>query len=336
MIRFISLLCFFTCAIQVSIAQTDTTKGTVLSPEATKQLLSQLKFDTTKMLAETAERSCNCIDSFLRVRKAGDNNSEILKNITACIDAEVVSYQLALKMYRALTSSDKNIMLSTEKNSSEYGRYYKDIETWLADSCVALRSAMSSNDEKETELSFSKDPEAIRQYNAGIKYLNIEEYGVALTYFDKAVSIDPKFVFAIDNLAICYRRTGEFDKALATYDKSLALSPKGKTALQNIPVVYELKKDYPKALQAYKTFLKYYPGDAEVYYGMGRISIIYTGDLEGGVDYMCKAYNIYVKDKSPYSADAEKNLSYAYQKMKEQGKEETFFKILKDNNISTK
>jgi hypothetical protein len=51
---------------------------------------------------------------------------------------------------------------------------------------------------------------------------------------------------------------------------------------------------------------------------------------------MCKAYNIYIETKSPYSADAQKNLAYAYQKMKEQGKEETFFKIHKNNIISTK
>jgi tetratricopeptide (TPR) repeat protein len=103
----------------------------------------------------------------------------------------------------------------------------------------------------------------MRLYNAGIKYLKIEEFGVALTYFDKAVSTDPKFVFAIDNLAVCYRKTGEPDKALATYDKSLTLSSKGRTALQNIPVIYELKKDYAKALEGYKKFLQYYPEGAE-------------------------------------------------------------------------
>lgn len=336
MIRFISLTCFFVFSMQISFAQNDKNKSTVLSPDVTKQLLAAIKFDTVKILKESSENSCNCIDSFMRVRKAGDKNSDIVKNISACIDNEVISYQLILKMYRSFNSPDKNISLNTDKNSAEYRYYYSDIESWLVDSCYALRAVMSSNDEKETELSFSKNPEALRQYNAGINYIKIEEYGVALTYFEKAVAADPKFVFAMDNLAICYRRTGELDKALATYDRSIALSPKGHTALQNVPVIYELKKDYAKAIEAYKKFLQYYPDDAESYYGMGRIAITYTEDFENGVDFMCKAYNIYKKDKSPYIADAQQNLTYAYKKMKKLGKEEIFLKILKDNNISTK
>ena len=336
MTKFISFLLFFICSVQISIAQNVKTQGTELSPEATKQLLSLIKPDTTKILRESSMNACHCIDSFLQVRKAGDPNSEILKNVTTCIDNEVLVYQMVIKTWQSFTSSEKNIVVSSNKNSKEYQKYYKDIETWVTDSCSALRLIMGSNDEAETEFSFSNDPEAIKQYNAGIKNLTKENYAEALPYFKKAIEIDPKFVFALDNLAICYRRTGALDNALATYEKSLAVSPKGKTPLQNIPVIYELKKDYPKAIESYKKFLLHFPDDAEAYYGMGRIAIVYTDDIENGVDYMCKAYTIYVKEKSPYSNDAEKNIAYAYKKMKEQGKEEVFLKILERNNISTK
>jgi tetratricopeptide (TPR) repeat protein len=336
MIKSISFTCILLCLIQLCAAQTDKNKGTELSPELTKQLLSTIKPDTARILRASSLDACHCIDSFLQARKAGDPNSDIIKNVTACIESEVITYQMVLKTYQIFSSSDKIISINTNKNSAEYQSCYKDIEAWLTDSCSVLRIAMGSNDEKETELSFSKDPEAIKQYNAGIKYFIKEAYADAMPYFKKAVEADSKFVFALDNLAICYRKTGELDNALSTYKKSLEISPKGKTPLQNIPVIYELKKDYSKAIEGYKKFLKYFPDDAEAYYGMGRISIIYTNDLENGVDFMCKAYNIYVKEKSPYSNDAQKNIAYAYQKMKEQGKEELFFKILKDNNISAK
>jgi len=51
------------------------------------------------------------------------------------------------------------------------------------------------------------------------------------------------------------------------------------------------------------------------------------------LDYMCKAYNIYVHDKSPYRSDAEKVINMIYTQMKKDNKEEEFNKILKDNNI---
>lgn len=308
---------------------------TVLSPETTRQLLSELKPDTAKILAETSSKACQCIDSFMQARKAGDGTN-ILVKVNSCIDEEVLSYQSVMKIYQSFTSAEKNIIINSNKNSAEYKKYYSDIEAWLKDSCSALKLALGSNDEEETELSFSKDPEAIKQYNLGINYLTAEDYQQALPYFKNATEADPKFVFALDNLAICYRKTNDLDKAIATYNKSLELSPRGKTPLQNIPVIHELKKDYDKALLGYKKLLEYYPENVEAFYGMGRVSIAFLQDYENGVDYMCKAYNIYVKEKSPYRIDAEKNLAYAYQKMKEQGKEEIFYKILKDNNISVK
>lgn len=334
--KIISIIFVFICTAQVGIAQKDKGKSETLSPEATKQLMKSLTLDSTKILREHATTACHCIDSFMLTRKAGDSNSVVVKAISSCIDKEVSVYQMIMKLNQALTSTDKNIVINIDKNSADYTRYYRDIETWLADSCSTLRAAMSSNEEKENELSFSDDPEAIKQYNLGIKSLNKEEYADALPYFKKATEADPKFVYALDNLAICYRKTGELDKALTVYSQSLELSPKGKTPLQNIPVIYELKKDYPRALENYKKLLQYYPDDAEAYYGMGRISIVYTNDLENGLDYMCKAYNIYTKNKSPYRVDAQSNIAYAYKKMKELGKEGLFLKILKDNNISLK
>ena len=49
---------------------------------------------------------------------------------------------------------------------------------------------------------------------------------------------------------------------------------------------------------------------------------------------MCKAYNLYIQQKSPYRADAEKVINIIYYEMKKQGKEEKFNEILKANNIS--
>jgi hypothetical protein len=48
---------------------------------------------------------------------------------------------------------------------------------------------------------------------------------------------------------------------------------------------------------------------------------------------MCKAYNIYVAQKSPYRSDAEQVIKNIYGQMKKENKEDQFNKILKDNNI---
>lgn len=335
MIRIYLILCMLTVIIiRPSFAQIKKDSA-VITGDAARKIMSEIKFDTLKFLSEYSLRACQCIDSFLQVRKANDDTKP-LDDIKHCINGQVIGYQAVMKIYQSFQTPEKDIVLNTNENSDDHKRYYRDIEHWLMDSCPVLKIMIGSTDKEETELSFSNNPEAVKQYNLGIGYYTKENYLEALPCFKKATEADPKFVFAWDNLGICYRRTGDLDNALAAYTKSLELSPRGRIPLQNIPVVHELKKEYAKALDGYKRLLQYFPGDAEAYYGMGRICILFTGDFDTGVDYMCKAYNLYTKEKSPYRVDAQENLSYAYQKMKEQGKEELFFKILKDNNISVK
>jgi hypothetical protein len=57
--------------------------------------------------------------------------------------------------------------------------------------------------------------------------------------------------------------------------------------------------------------------------------------MEKALSYMCKAYNIYVKQKSPFRTDAENVINIIYKQMKKDNKEEAFNRILAENNIKT-
>jgi tetratricopeptide (TPR) repeat protein len=316
----------------IAFAQKDKTEKTVITGDKAKDLIRSLNLDTTKFLAEAGARACLCIDSISLTNK---NPEQISKDIAQCIDKEVTGYQMALKIYHLMvdTGRNKNIIINAGKNSNEYQRYYFEIESYLKDTCRSLNRAVASNNE-ELENSFSKDDEANAWYNKGVPLLDNENYKEALPYFERAVKEDPKFAFAWDNIGICNRRLNNFDAAIDAYNKSLALDPKGKTPLQNIPVAYEYKKEYDKALDAYLNILKFYPNDPEAYYGAGRIFAFFKIDYEKALQYMCKCYNIYTETKSPYRVDAEKQINYIYGKLKADGKEELFYKILKDNHIN--
>lgn len=323
----------FTMSGLLAFAKKDKTEKTVLTDNQSKENLKSLAIDTTKFLRDFSMNACKCIDSISLTNK---NSVQLSKEISECIDKQVSVYQMTLKLFSSLTGPGKNkkIIINTDKKSADYQHYYFQIESWLKDSCKSLNKAIASNNE-ESEYSFSKDDEAVALYNKGISYLDNENYKEALPYFEKAVKQDPKFAFAWDNIGICSRRLNNFDAAIEAYNKSLELDAKGKTPLQNIPVAYEYKKEYDKALDAYLNILKYYPDDPEAYYGAGRIYAYFKIDLEKSLQYMCKCYNIYTNTKSPYRVDAEKQISYLYGKMKADGKEELFYKILKDNNINT-
>ena len=314
------------------VTKTDENGKQTLSKSEAADLFKSLNMDSTTMLSASGKDACHCIDSLMQARIKG-KDSDVRKEANQCIEQYTSVYEMSLLLLKAMKEGNYNIVVNTDENSPSHQRHYRELEIWLMDSCAAIRQLLSSNEDKDKEIGASKDPKAAKYYNEGLNFLNKDDYAGALPYFKKAVEQDPKFVYALDNLAICYRRTNELDKALDYYNRSLAINPNGHTPIQNMPVIYELKKDYDKAIEGYKKMITLMPEDPEGYYGCGRILIGYKEKLEEGLDYMCKAYNIYSEAKSPYRQDAVTQISFVYGKMKKDGKEDKFKKILADNHI---
>jgi tetratricopeptide (TPR) repeat protein len=309
----------------------DTLKGKAAA-DMMKELTKQMGFDSAYFLKQSALQACSCIDS---IYKVVDDKKAMMDGFASCIDLQVNVYELMVQTFRSLENSspDKKIIVElSNKKSDKYKETYYEIERWLKDSCSILNRAISSNDEAG-EKSFSKNEDAMKAYYKGVEYLKKEVYEECIPWFDKAVKLDKEFAFAWDNLGLSYRKTGKYDKAEAAYKASLKADPKGKTALQNLAVVYQYQKRIDDAIAAYGQLLKYYPEETEVFYGLAIIYYEYKKDYELALDNACKAYNLYLKEKSPYRSDAEKVIQMIYAEMKKANKIDVFEKILKDNNI---
>jgi tetratricopeptide (TPR) repeat protein len=93
-------------------------------------------------------------------------------------------------------------------------------------------------------------------------------------------------------------------------------------------------KEFDKAIEAYKKLGLIDKNNPEIYYGIGNIYANDLKDYELGLDNMCKAYNLYIEQKSPYRADAEKVINQIFSEMKKADKVEKFNEILTKNHIS--
>ena len=326
------LLLLFCFDLSLSTFSQKGTDTTVIKGQAAKDLVKKIGFDSTTFLKEISREACACIDS---VDKTENDKNKKNEGIVSCIDKEVTAYQLSLKLLNSMKgiTNDQTINIATDKNSDEYKKYYYDIERWLLDSCRVLKKAISSNDDKKSEKSLSNNTDAVNAYNTGVEFLQKEQYTEGIPWFEKAVKIDSVFAFAWDNLAICYRKTNQLEKAESAYKFSLRIDSSGKTALQNLPVVYMMQKRDDEAIAAYKNFLQYYSDDPEVYYGLALVYFNNKKDMENALYNICKAYNIYVDQKSPFRSDAEKVINIIYAQMKKENKEDIFNKILKENHI---
>jgi tetratricopeptide (TPR) repeat protein len=76
----------------------------------------------------------------------------------------------------------------------------------------------------------------------------------AITWYEKAVALNPHNVDASTDLGTCYFNVGRSDEALRQFQHSLAIAPQHQPTLFNIIVVnLEGKHDFKAARQAYNT-----------------------------------------------------------------------------------
>ncbi|MGE8511218.1 MAG: tetratricopeptide repeat protein [Chryseobacterium culicis] len=299
---------------------------------------SQKKTNEKTILQELSEKACQCADS---IALSNRKKEDIIKDVHECIDKYTGALQISTLLKGAEKQAENttevngkkeiNLTFNTNKNSQQYKDSYNELERYLMQNCESVQKATQTTETSYDK--FSKNDTALNFYQKAVDASKQENWKEAIQNYEQAVKIDPKFIYAWDNLGICYRRVGEYDKALNAYKQSLAADPKGKMPLQNIAITYVYKKEYQKAIDAYNDFDKVYPGDPEVYYGMGQVYFTHLKNNEKGLDNICKAYRLYSEQKSPYRSDAEKMIGYIYKSMKEEGKTDKFKEILKNNNI---
>ncbi len=289
---------------------------------------AQEKTDESKIKA-IAEKACDCTrDISLELSK-----DSIVNRINLCISSANINQQI----FESLTgqSLEKQIITDNDtissKNVVNADENFSEIQAYMRYNCKYVKHLMIANNIK-TDKSMSKNKKALEYYNEGQGYDNEEKFDMAVVSYNKAVKADPEFVFAWDNMGYSYRRLGNYKEAIKCYKRSLELDPKGHMPLMNIGTAYEKMKDYKNAGESFEKLIETYPQDPEGYFGAGRIFYI-AGDYEKGVDYMFKAYKIYAEVQSPYFHDAEQNLAFYYNDLKEKGKQDIFYAAAKKNNI---
>lgn len=207
------------------------------------------------------------------------------------------------------------------------------IQQLAADAPKSAGKESAAKEKEEQYEQLSASAEANQRYKAGNALLKKKDYKAALKQFEKAVALDPQFVFALDHVAICHRQLGHYDDALAAYDRSLAIYPEGNTALLNKAVVYSLKQDWDNARKTYALLQRYHPDDPEGYFGLGKLALL-SEDHELAMTNLFKVHRLYVDTDSPYIEDSKKLLTMLYGQMQKANKTDEFLRRAKEYNIT--
>lgn len=89
-----------------------------------------------------------------------------------------------------------------------------------------------------------------------------------ISRIDKILKDNPENFILHFQLGNLYFRKGEQDQAIKHYNKALQLNPKFVPALNNLALVTAAKKEYYKALTIFSDILNYEPDDAETHFNI--------------------------------------------------------------------
>lgn len=297
-----------------------------------KALNDSINVTIEKIKKELADNTCKCIDS-VKDEIINKKRKENLDGINNCIKEYTGAYLLGKKLATIDKTKDSKIDINLDENSKEYSESKRELEDYLMVNCASLKFVLASND-KENENSLSQNEKARDYYSKGVKESNSNNFEKAIEYYSLAVKEDENFPFAWDNLGFCYRQLGKYDEAIEAYKKSISIDPNHAFPIQNLAVAYVYKKEYQKAIDTFEMLRKLDEKNPEIYYGIGQIYYQHLKDYEKSLDYMCKAFNLYIEINSPYRSDAENIIKYNFNELKKMGKEDKFYEILKANNIN--
>lgn len=300
------------------------------------QVKDSLSVKKNTLLNELSGNACKCIDSIKVFNKP---QKLIAEEVGTCIDKYATAYQMGVKLLSIDLDNLKDnksavsIGIATDEKSNEYKKYYFELERNLVENCASIKDKVVAENRRHIN-SVSENEKALEFYNKGQIESEKKEYAKAIFYYKKAVEIDEEFAFAWDNIGVCNRYLGNYDEAIKAYEKSISINPYGLMPLQNLAIVYSHKKEYHKAISTYERLARIDDQNPEVFYGIGQVCYQYTKEYEKSLQNMCKAYNLYVDQKSPYRSDAEKIVSLLYTEFKKGNKESRFYEILKENNLN--
>lgn len=280
--------------------------------ERYQQLYPESKYYV--LLEKSAPVACDCI-------------STIATDISLSVKNKAIQ-ECMIGSYRE-TDADPD---SYPKTVEDIRLFYEFLEEILINNCEAL-SKVTFSDDQVNEYSYSSNEKAIEAYNKGQVAWQEQKIKKAIKYYEKAINIDPKFVFAWDNLGRAYREINKLDEAINAYKESLAIDPENRVPLMNIGIAYSYKQDWDSALMYYNLLQEYHPDDAEAPYGKALI-YFNKGNLDASLENAITAYKLYEANKSPYKNDAIRVVGALYDAFITSNKEEDFHKICEENQIN--
>jgi tetratricopeptide (TPR) repeat protein len=165
---------------------------------------------------------------------------------------------------------------------------------------------------KDFDRALTLDPKWVALYvQRCIAYNDKGDYDRAIKDCDQAIRLHPNDVDAFSARALVYRQRGDYDRAIKDLDEAIALDPKNARAFVNRGIVYESKGDYDRAIKDLDEAIALDPKYAIAFYNRGN-AFKGTGNLDRAIADYSEALHLDPKDARAFN-----NRGLAYKEKKE-------------------
>lgn len=151
-------------------------------------------------------------------------------------------------------------------------------------------------------------------FEKAYKLDGLEEYDMALMYYNKAIELNFNLSEAYYNRGNVFNVLKEYDKAILDYSKAIELNPNDADAYNNRGIVFSNLKEYNKAILDYNKAIELNPNEAKSYNNRGNVLNVLKEYNKAILDYN-KAIEL-----NPNDADAYINRGVVFYDIKEYDK----------------
>ncbi len=109
------------------------------------------------------------------------------------------------------------------------------------------------------------------------------QYKKAISFFQKAIEIYPKYSDAYGLMGLYYYRLGDKEKAMQAYEKAIQYNLNSPNVYSNMGIIYFERRDFANAERVYKLALKYNPRFVDAYRNLGAVYAM-TGRFDQAIE----------------------------------------------------
>jgi tetratricopeptide (TPR) repeat protein len=145
--------------------------------------------------------------------------------------------------------------------------------------------------------------DAVVYYNQGNAYEKNGEYDKAISAYNKAININPKYALAYNNRGLAYNYKGRYNKSISDFNKAIELNPGLDKPYNNRGMAYGKKGQYDKAISDYNKAIEINPR-YDVAYNNRGLAYYFKGQYDKAIFDFTKAIEINSSYADPHNNKA--------------------------------